>query len=113
MPLRFRLHGLAETFVDTICCPGCGFQSEDEEDEAFSMEHTKVTYDGIIVVLECPECSHLFVPDDQRMGIIDASKLRDAVERDSDLTGQPILQTLEAVRLDVERLNEVRDDKVQ
>ena len=50
MALKFRLRGLAETFIDEITCPCCGNVGND--DENFETEHTKVTYDGIIVVVK-------------------------------------------------------------
>ena len=47
MALKFRLKGLAETFIDEISCPGCGLAGAD--DQNFATELTKVTFDGIIV----------------------------------------------------------------
>ena len=49
MALKFRLKGLAETFVDSITCPCCGVVGVD--DQNFTTELTKVTYQGIIVVV--------------------------------------------------------------
>ncbi len=105
MPLKFRLKGLAETFVDNIECPRCGHDGGDEGDEKFRTDLSRVTYDGIIVVINCEVCGHLFVPDGQRLGILDRGKLRVAVERDSAQTGQPICPSMESVKLDVERQN--------
>lgn len=106
MALKFRLRGLAETFLDTIQCPKCGTCGSD--DEHFSTELSKVTFDGIVVVVQCKSCSEIFVPGTQRLGIINPEKLKDAVQKDSDETGEPILQNLTAVKLSVERLNAQR-----
>ena len=113
MPLKFRLKGLAETFVDTIRCPDCGHDGGDDGDQGFKTELTRVTYDGIIVVIQCCVCANVFVPDGQRHGVINSEKLRNAVERDSVTTGQPLLPTRASVKLEVERLNAERGDKVQ
>ena len=112
MPLKFRLKGLAETFVDHLECPRCGHDGGDEGDEKFRTDLSRVTYEGIIVVINCEVCGHLFVPDDQRMGILDRSKLRSAVERDSVQTGQPICPSMESVKLDVEKINAERRNRV-
>ncbi|MFN8391069.1 MAG: hypothetical protein U0136_12335 [Bdellovibrionota bacterium] len=113
MPLKFRLKGLAETFVDAIRCPCCGHDGGDEGDQGFKTELTRVTYDGIIVVIQCCICGVVFVPDGQRHGVINSEKLRLAVEKDSVTTGQPVLATRQAVKLEVERLNAERGNKVQ
>ena len=113
MPLKFRLKGLAETFVDKIVCPGCGHDGGDEGDQGFHTELTRVTYDGIVVVIQCSLCSSVFVPNGQRNGVLNSQKLRQAVERDSVTTGQPILPSRQAVILEVERMNAERCDKVQ
>ena len=105
MPLRFRLRGLAETFVDRVSCPRCRYDGGDDGDSNFLTEHTRVTYDGIIVVIECRVCGHIFVPDGQRLGVINSDKLKKAVKTDSASTGQPILTSLSSVRLEVEKLN--------
>ena len=112
MPLKFRLKGLAETFVDSLRCPDCGHDGGDEGDQGFLTELTRVTYDGIIVVVECRLCGRIFVPEGQRLGVINPKKLRSAVEKDSVTTGQPILSSLSAVRLEVEKLNAAREQKV-
>ncbi|MCB0310906.1 MAG: hypothetical protein KDD42_06715 [Bdellovibrionales bacterium] len=106
MGLKFRLRGLAETFIDEITCPGCGAHGND--DQNFSTEFTKVTLEGIIVVLQCRSCSEIFVPSSQRLGIINPDGLRQAVEKDSVDTGEPILPNLNAVRLSAEKLNAAR-----
>ena len=112
MPLKFRLRGLAETFVDDICCPICGHDGGDEGDQGFLTEHTRVTFSGIVVVIECEGCDHVFVPEGQKRGIINSERLRSAVETDSVNTGQPVLSGVQAVRLEVERLNAERVSKI-
>ena len=112
MPLKFRLKGLAETFVDNLKCPCCGHDGGDEGDQGFKTELTRVTFDGIIVVVLCELCSHVFIPRDQRFGVINSQKLRNAVERDSVNTGQPLFANIESVRLEVERLNAEREQNV-
>jgi hypothetical protein len=112
MPLKFRLKGLAETFVEALSCPICGHEGGDEGDNGFKTDLTRVTYDGIIVVVECLLCQHIFVPPGQRHGVLNFQKLRTAVERDSVTTGQPILPTVESVRLEVEKLNALRNREI-
>lgn len=109
MPLKFRLRGLAETFVDEIACPCCGHDGGEGGDQGFLTEHTRVTYQGIIVVIECTICAHVFVPHEQRHGIINYKKLRSAVEKDSVNTGQPVLTDVGKVKLEVERINAERN----
>ena len=106
MALKFRLRGLAETFIDEITCPSCGNVGKD--DENFETEHTKVTYDGIIVVVECRNCAEIFVPNTQRLGVINPDALRKAVEQDSYDSGEPLVQDIHSVRLAVEKLNAER-----
>ena len=106
MALKFRLRGLAETFIDHITCPGCGTIGND--DQHFQTEHTKVTFDGIIVVVECRACGEIFVPDTQRLGVLNPDELRKAVEKDSEETGEPVVPNINAVRLNVERMNALR-----
>jgi hypothetical protein len=105
MGLKFRLKGLAETFIDRIKCPCCGNDGGDEGDQGFRTDLTRVTYEGIVVVINCELCGNIFVPDGQRHGIINFSKLRLAVERDSLKTGQPLFSDRSSVRLDVEKMN--------
>ncbi len=112
MPLKFRLKGLAETFIDDIRCPCCGHDGGDDGDQGFRTELTRVTFDGIIVVITCEICGSFFVPDGQRLGVINSQKLRTAVERDSRNTGQPVYPSIGSVRLDVERLNAEKDQQV-
>ena len=106
MALKFRLKGLAETFVDSITCPCCGTVGSD--DQNFSTEFTKVTYEGIIVVVQCRACSEIFVPRTQRLGILDCKALRVAVEKDSVDSGQAVMTGLQAVQLSAEKLNAQR-----
>lgn len=112
MPLKFRLKGLAETFVDNLICPYCGHDGGEEGDQNFLTELTRVTFEGIIVVVECKLCGNIFVPDGQKFGVINHLKLRAAVEKDSTNSGQPIVPSLKAVRLEVEKLNAERCSKV-
>lgn len=106
MGLRFKLRGLAETFIDSIKCPSCGVVGHD--DTSFTTELTRVTNDGIIVVMECKECNEIFVPSTQRLGVVDYSSLRAAVEKEAKELGHPEVPTLASVRLDVEKLNAAR-----
>jgi len=113
MALKFRLKGLAETFVDNVCCPGCGYDGGPNGEKGFATERTKVTYDGIVVVLECEQCETIFVPYEQRHGIINVWALREAVEKDCNKNGQPLFPSRKAVELDVEKLNASKDTGVQ
>jgi C4-type Zn-finger protein len=106
MALKFRLKGLAETFVEEIACPGCGTCGSD--DQHFTTELTKVTFEGIIVVVQCRSCGEIFVPQTQRMGILNPDELRMAVQKDHDETGEPLLPGLGAVKLNAEKLNALR-----
>jgi uncharacterized Zn finger protein len=111
MALKFRLRGLAETFIETIQCPECAAEGQDEN--FFSTELTKVTFEGIVVVIQCRSCGVIFVPNTQRLGIINPRDLRAAVERDSKETGEPLVADLAAVRLIAERLNAQRRNEIQ
>ena len=106
MALKFRLKGLAETFVEAIACPCCG--SSGNDDEHFSTELTRVTFDGIIVVVQCRRCAEIFVPAAQRFGVLSPERLKQAVEKDSVDTGEPILANISSVKLNAERLNAER-----
>ena len=106
MALKFRLKGLAETFIDSICCNKCGFVSS--EDDGFTADETKVTFDGIVVVVTCKLCGEVFVPATQRLGIVNSKALREAVIQDSQDTGEPLLENLRAVRMAVEKTNASR-----
>ena len=106
MPLKFRLKGLAETFIDEITCPGCGINGND--DQHFSTELTKVTLEGICVVVQCKKCGEIFVPGTQRLGVLNPEGLKLAVEKDSKDTGEPLLPNLRTVRLSAERMNAQR-----
>ena len=110
MALKFRLRGLAETFIDEITCPHCGTAGSD--DQVFSTELTKVTYDGIIVVVQCKSCAEIFVPDDQRLGVLNPEQLKLAVQKDCVETGEPMLPDIEAVKLSAERMNALRKGEV-
>ncbi len=106
MALKFRLKGLAETFIDRLTCPHCGISGND--DRHFSTELTRVTFDGIVVVAQCKNCSEIFVPETQRLGVISSSRLREAVVKDSADTGEALLENLNAVRQHVQKLNAER-----
>lgn len=106
MALKFRLQGLAETFIDQVLCPNCGIGGSD--DENFTSELTKVTLEGIVVVLQCRVCCEIFVPPTQRLGILDSRELRKAVEKDWQESGEPPLPSVSAVRLNAEKLNALR-----
>lgn len=111
MALKFRLKGLAETFIEEITCPGCSAHGSD--DQHFMTELTKVTYEGIIVVVQCRLCGEIFVPPTQRMGVLDPVQLRCAVEKDHQDTGEPLLPNYKAVRLTAEKLNALRKGDLQ
>ncbi|HMO18152.1 MAG TPA: hypothetical protein PKA63_11215 [Oligoflexia bacterium] len=112
MSLKFRLRGLAETFVDEIMCPECGNEAGADHEGAFRTEHTKVTLSGIVVVMQCACCNHVFIPKQQKFGVINSQRLRDAVERDCENTGQPIFKGPPCVQVEVERINARRDCKM-
>lgn len=109
MALRFRLRGLAETFLEAIRCPCCGQSTSDEQ--SFKTDLSRVTPEGIVVVAQCDQCSEIFVPDTQRLGVMNMRGLRTAVEKDSQDTGEPLYSSLAEVRLNVERLNVQRKTK--
>lgn len=106
MALKFRLRGLAETFIDSIKCPGCGKHGNDDQD--FATELTKVTFEGIIVIVQCRHCDEIFVPDTQRLGVLNPSELKKAVTKDHYDSGEPLLKDLQAVKVSAERLNALR-----
>jgi hypothetical protein len=110
MGIRFRLSGLAETYIDFIKCPNCGCTGQD--DTMFSTELTKVTFEGIVAVLQCRVCSEFFVPDTQRLGVLDCNKLRLAVEKDL-IKGEKFEErTIAGLRLSIEKLNAERQGRV-
>jgi hypothetical protein len=110
MGLKFRLKGLAETFIDSIKCPGCGTVGHD--DAHFTTELTKVTFDGIVVVMECKTCGEIFVPATQRLGIFNVANLKQAVKQDCREAGLSECPTLTSVRLDVEKLNAAKRNEI-
>ena len=112
MTIKFRLKGLAETFIDTIKCPCCGHDGGDEGDDGFQTDLSRVTYDGIVAVIRCSSCQTVFVPEGQKFGVVNSQRLKDAVEKDSRKTGLPIFPTIESVRLEVEKLNASSQNKV-
>ena len=106
MALKFRLKGLAETFVEEITCPHCGLRGTDDND--FITDLSKVTLMGIVVVAQCKSCGEIFVPDHQRVGIVNYSALKSAVIKDSEETGEAIYENINNVRLSAEKLNSER-----
>lgn len=112
MSLKFRLRGLAETFVDEIKCPCCGHDGGENGDQGFATTHTRVTFAGIVVVIECDICTYVFVPANQKHGIINFERLRSAVEKDSQNTGVPIFQDATFVKLEVERMNAEKNSEI-
>lgn len=106
MGLKFRLRDLAETFIDEIVCPECAQRGVDEE--MFATEHTRVTFEGIIVVVQCQSCQTIFVPNSQRLGVLNPRALREAVERDSQDHGEPLFPDFHAVKISAERMNASR-----
>lgn len=106
MALKFRLRGLAETFIDSLSCPNCGISGND--DQNFMTDLTRVTFDGIVVIAQCKRCNEIFVPDTQRLGVINASQLREAVTKDSFDTGEALFENITAVRQHVQKLNAER-----
>jgi len=112
MSIKFRLKGLAETFIDKITCPSCKRNSFDDGEQNFETDLSRVTLEGIVVVARCSFCGNVFIPDEQRRGVINSQKLRNAVERDSVNTGEPLYKNPQSVALEVERLNAEINDKV-
>lgn len=106
MTLRFRLRGLAETLIEEASCPCCSCSGAD--DNLFSTEHTKVTFEGIVVVLQCKNCDEIFIPDNQKLGIVDETELKVAVEKDHQRTGEALYADIRAVMMDTEKLNACR-----
>ena len=110
MALKFRLKGLAETFVDEITCPHCGLRGTDDND--FITDLSKVTFMGIVVVAQCKSCGEIFVPENQRLGIVNYSALKDAVIKDSQETGEAIFEDINTVKLSAEKLNVERQGQL-
>lgn len=106
MALRFRLRGLAETFIEEVVCPGCGVVGND--DKQFNTELTRVTLEGIVAVVQCRQCLEIFVPSVQRVGVVNPRELHEAVQRDSVETGEPVTPGIEAVKVAAERMNAER-----
>ena len=110
MSLKFRLKGLAETFLDQVCCPECGHKGTD--DQFFSTEMTRVTFDGIVVIAQCKICSEIFIPNNQRMGILSQKALKEAVEKDINITGEKDFSTYQQAAQTVSRINAERKGQV-
>lgn len=109
--LKFRLRGLAQTFLTRIVCPGCKYRSS--EPEGFGTDGSRVTFIGIVVVAECKCCGEFFVPDGQRFEVLDAPKLIELVKKDWVVTGGPEHRTVWDVELHTERLNAERRGRLQ
>lgn len=110
MALKFRLKGLAETFLDEITCPHCGMRGTDDND--FITDLSKVTFMGIVVVAQCKSCGEIFVPENQRLGIVNYRALKDAVIKDSQETGEAIYEDMDKVKLSCEKLNVERQGEL-
>lgn len=110
MALKFRLKGLAETFLDEITCPHCGQRGTDDSD--FITDLSKVTFMGIVVVAQCKSCGEIFVPENQRLGIVNFKALKDAVIKDSQETGEAIYEDINKVKLSAEKLNVERQGEL-
>ena len=106
MALKFRLRGLAETFIEKVECPKCHVTGTD--DQHFSTDLSRVTFEGIVVVCQCRVCGEIFVPTAQRLGVVNPSKLHNAVEKDSHDTGEPLMAAKQDVMFHVEQLNASR-----
>ena len=81
MTLKFRLKGLAETFIEDLTCPNCKYCSDLEND--FKTDQTKITECGIVVVAECNLCGEIFVPENQKLGLINPKLLSSALTTES------------------------------
>jgi hypothetical protein len=110
MSLRFRLRGLAETFLEEVSCPCCGNKGRD--DQFFSTEMTRVTFDGIVVIVQCRLCAEIFIPNNQRMGIVSQKALKEAVEKDLRLTGEKQFSTYQLAAEAVQQLNAEKKGQV-
>lgn len=110
MSLKFRLKGLAETFLDQVSCPCCGHKGND--DQFFSTEMTRVTFDGIVVIAQCKICSEIFIPNNQRMGILSQKALKEAVEKDMSITGETEFSTYQQAAMAVSKINAQRKGQV-
>ena len=108
MALKFRLKGLAETFIDFLNCPCCGYSSDIEDD--FATDLTKITPEGIIVVAECRFCGEIFVPEAQQLGVLNPRLLSIAIENEKKINNSNILDGFKAVQFNAEQLNAVKKD---
>ncbi|MEM4379949.1 MAG: hypothetical protein QXL01_04600 [Thermoplasmatales archaeon] len=110
MALRFKLRRVAETYVEEIECPCCGHYSEDID--GFTTELTRVTFQGIIVVCRCNVCGEIFLPFNQRVGVISFKNLKDLILRDARRRGVAIYRNLDDVLDYVNYLNAVRRGEI-
>lgn len=106
MALKFRLRGLAETFIDELTCPNCRYCSDSEND--FKTDDTKITESGIIIVAECNFCGEIFVPENQKVGVINPKLLSSALVTESVVKKLPPLKSFNDVKLKIEQMNAVR-----
>jgi hypothetical protein len=106
MALKFKLRRVAETYLEFIQCPSCGTYSEDIDH--FTSELTRVTFEGVVVVCRCTICGEIFIPPNQRIGVISFKNLKDLILRDARRRGSKIFRNIEDVKNYVEYLNAVR-----
>jgi hypothetical protein len=59
-------------------------------------------------VVQCKSCAEIFVPDTQRLGVLNPDELKKAVQKDSVDTGEAVMHGVEAVKLNAEKLNAMR-----
>ncbi|MCS6961345.1 MAG: hypothetical protein NZT61_02425 [Deltaproteobacteria bacterium] len=110
MALRFKLKRIAETYIDYIECPSCGHYSE--EIDKFTTELTRVTFEGIVVVCRCGICGEIFLPRNQRIGVISFKNLRDLILRDARKRAVAIYRNIEDVKIYANYLNAVRRGEI-
>ncbi len=110
MALKFRLRGLCETLIEQVHCPRCGVSSADGE--SVTTDLSRVTFEGIVVVCKCRNCTEVFVPERQRMGVVNRKKLHEAVEKDAKDTGEPVFAQARDVKFHVEQLNASKRDEL-
>ncbi|MCS6894465.1 MAG: hypothetical protein NZO16_07885 [Deltaproteobacteria bacterium] len=110
MALRFKLRRVAETYIDYIECPNCGYSSE--EIDKFTTELTRVTFEGIVVVCRCGICGEIFLPANQRVGVISFKNLKELILRDSRKRGVAIYRNVRDVKIYVDYLNAVRRGEI-
>ncbi len=110
MALRFKLRRVAETYIENIECPNCGWSSDDIE--GFTTELTRVTFEGIVVVCRCAKCGEIFLPCNQRIGVISFKRLKEIILRDARIRGVAIYRNIRDVMSYVEFLNASRRGEI-